>query len=75
MCTILTNYTEAINSVDSEYWVSAMQKEFHSLVENNTFELQKPSKDKNIVGSRWVYTLKYKQGGSYEYKAWFVAKS
>ena len=34
-----------------------------------------PPKDKNIVVSRWVYTLKYKQDGSYEYKARFVAKS
>ena len=48
-------------------------KEFDSLVEN-TFEWQKGPRDKNIVGSRWVYPQKYKHDGSYEYKAWFVAK-
>ena len=37
MHTIPTYYTEAINSEDSKYWVSAMRKEFDSLVENNTF--------------------------------------
>ena len=51
-----------------------MHKEFDSLVENSTFEWQKAPKDKNIVGSKWVYTLKYKQDRSYEYKARFVAK-
>ena len=71
MHTIPTNYTEAINS---EYWVSTMQKEFDSLVKNNTFKWQKSPKDENIVGSRWVYTLKYKQDRIYEYKARFVAK-
>ena len=75
MCTIPTNYTEAINSEDSQYWVSAMCKKFDSLVENNTFQWQKALKDKNIVGSRWVFTLKYKQDESYEYKTQFVAKS
>ena len=74
MCTIPTNYTEAINSKDSKYWISAMRKEFDSLVENNTFEWQKDLKDKNIEGSKWVYTLKYKQDGNYEYKAQFMAK-
>ena len=51
-----------------------MWKEFDSLVENNTFEWQKALRDKNIVGSRWVYTWKYKQDESYEYKARFVGK-
>ena len=37
-CTITTNYTEAINPVDSENWILSTQRKFHSLVENNTFE-------------------------------------
>ena len=51
-----------------------MQKEFDSFVENNTFESQKALNEKTIAGSSWIYTLKYKQDGSYEYKARFVAK-
>ena len=38
MRTIPTNYTEGINSENSKYWISARQKEFDSLVENNNFE-------------------------------------
>ena len=33
MRTISTNYTEAVSSVNSENWISAMQKEFDSFVE------------------------------------------
>ena len=74
-CTMCTNYTEPINSEDSKYWVSAMQKEFDSLVENNTFEWQKALKDRNIIGTKWVHTQKYKHDRSHEYKTRFVAKS
>ena len=55
MRAVLTNYTEAINS---KVWVSAMQKEFDSLVENNTFEWQNALKGKNIIGIRGVYPMK-----------------
>ena len=75
MHTIPTNYTEAINSEDSVYWVSAMQKEFDFFVENNTFEWQKAPRDKNIVSRRWLYTIKSRHVGSYAYKARSVAKS
>ena len=51
-----------------------MQREFDSLVENNTFELKNAPKDENIIGSQWVYTLKSKDDRSYEYKARFVTK-
>ena len=56
-----------------KYWVFAMQKELDSLVEN-TFEWQKAPKDKNIVGNSWLYTIKCKRDGSYEYKAQFMAQ-
>ena len=53
---IPTNYTEVINSVDSENWILAMQKEFNSLVENNTFEWQKAPRNRKIVSSSWLFT-------------------
>ena len=53
---IPTNYTDAINLVNSENWILAKQKEFDSLVEN-TFEWQKTPRNKNIVCSRWVFLL------------------
>ena len=55
-----------------------MEREFDSLVENNTFKWQKaPSKvrsNKNIVSSRWFFTIKSKSNRSHEYKARFIAK-
>ena len=66
---IPTNYTEAVNSVDSNTWILAM-REFDSLVEN-TFEWQKAPRYKNCG---WFFTIKSKSDRSYEYKAHFVAK-
>ena len=73
MCIIPTHYNEAINSVDLDNWILEMQREFDSLVENNTFECQKASRNKNIVSSRCFFTVKSKSDGSHEYKAHFVA--
>ena len=46
-----------------------MHKKFDSLVKIMLFEWQKAPKDKSIIVSRWIYTPKYNQDGSYEYKA------
>ena len=47
------NYSEVINSPDSNNWILAMRRKFDSQVENNTFEWQKALKNKNIIGSRF----------------------
>ena len=67
--TIPANYSEAVNSIDS------ITGEFDSLVENYTFEWQKATKIKNIVGSRWgFFTIKSKNDAIHEYEARLVAK-
>ena len=66
---IPANYSEAVNSPDSKKWILAMRKEFDSLVEINTFEWQKAPQNKNIISSRWFFTIKSKSNGSHEYKA------
>ena len=63
-----------INSVDSDNWILVMRKEFDSLVENNTFELEKAPRTENIVGSWWIFAIKSKSDGIHEYRARFVAK-
>ncbi|OMO89784.1 Integrase, catalytic core [Corchorus capsularis] len=56
-------------------WRQAMQDEFNALLRNNTWVLVPPSTPQNIVGSKWVYRIKYKSDGSIErYKARLVAK-
>ena len=49
---IPTNYIKAVNYVESNSWVLAIEREFDSWVENNSFEWQKASRNKNIVSSR-----------------------
>ena len=71
---IPANYSEAVNSPEFNNWILAMRREFVSLVENNTFEWQKAPTNKNIIGSRWFFTVKSKSNRSYEYKGCFVAK-
>ena len=71
---ITAKYSAAINSVDSNNWILAINREFDSLIENNTFEWQKAPRNKNIVSSRWIFTMKSKSNGSHEYKVRFIAK-
>ena len=45
-----------------------------ALIDNDTFELVPCPKDRQIVGAKWVYTIKTEQNGAETYKARFVAK-
>ena len=68
------SYSEAIISNDASEWDLAMQTEMRALEENDTFELVPPPKDKEIVGSKWVYAIKTNKDGTDHFKARFVAK-
>jgi len=52
-----------------------MLKEFEMLKEQGVFELVQCPVDKNVVGSKWVYTIKWDDNGRIEKrKARTVAK-
>ena len=55
-------------------WILAINREFDFLIENNTFEWQKAPRNKNVVCSRWIFTIKSKSNGSHEYQVCFIAK-
>jgi hypothetical protein len=55
---------DALNSERSEHWENSMISEYSSLMENETWELEPPSEDQNIVGSRWVLKVKRNEDGS-----------
>jgi hypothetical protein len=56
-------------------WVEAMNEEMEALYECGTCEIAPRPSDKNVVGFKWVYKIKYKPDGSIEcYKAKLVAK-
>lgn len=52
-----------------------MCDEINELVRTSTFELVPPDAMQNIVGTKWIFTLKYLPDGTLDrYKARFVAK-
>ena len=46
----------------------------NALIDNDTFELVPCPKDRQIVGAKWVYTIKTDQNEKESYKARVVAK-
>ncbi|KAJ0627129.1 putative RNA-directed DNA polymerase [Helianthus annuus] len=66
------NFREAIKDPN---WVSAMNNEIQALHRNHTWDVVDRPKDRNIVGCKWIYKIKYKSSGEIErYKARLVAK-
>ena len=69
-------YHEAINDpIHGKHWAKAFLVEIKALELNNTWRAEVPSKDANIVTSKWVLSVKYNQDGSVnKYKARIVAR-
>ena len=70
---IPVNYNAAMESDFSNEWHNAMQNEYESLIEMDTFELV-PRPDRKVIGGRWVYSKKLDQNQETIYKARYVAK-
>lgn len=52
-----------------------MCDEINALVRTRTFKLVPPEATQNIVGCKWIFTLKYLPDGTLDrYKARFMAK-
>ena len=52
-----------------------MVEEYNSIMKNDVWEVVPRPEDRSIVGSRWIYKIKYIADGSLEKcKARFVAK-
>ena len=68
------SHTEAMRSNESKLWAKAETEEIDSLVEHGTWEVVPRPQGKNVVSCRWVYRVKYGQGGEVTcYKARLVA--
>ena len=67
-------YTDAMRSVESDKWQSAMEEEIDAHTENDTFEFVSVLDDRKVVGGRWVYNVKVGPNNEERYKARYVAK-
>jgi hypothetical protein len=67
-----SHYSEAAQDAK---WRDAMDAEFSALQKNETWTLVPQQAGQNVIGSKWVYKVKYKPDGSVErYKTRLVAQ-
>ena len=68
-------YKQAMQSNEKVEWISAMDKEYNSIMENNTWVLVKPPANMEVIGGRWVYTVKFDPTSqNIKFKARYVAQ-
>lgn len=68
-------FQEAIECENSEKWINAMNDELTSLNNNNTWQIVPLPNGKTIVGSKWIFKIKYNADESImKYKARVVAQ-
>ncbi|OWY94735.1 Retrotransposon protein, Ty1-Copia subclass [Phytophthora megakarya] len=70
-----TTYREAMKSSHATQWHIAAKSEYKSLIDNNTWMLVTPPKERKILSSRWVFVVKYIGTGEIDrFKARLVIK-
>ena len=67
-------YSQAIHSSEADEWRKAMNDEIKALEENDTSELVSSPESREIVGGKWVYTVKTGPKKAETFKARYVAK-
>ncbi|PNF20906.1 hypothetical protein B7P43_G11180, partial [Cryptotermes secundus] len=65
---------EALSRIDRDHWIGAMKLEIENLKKNQTWEVVRKPKNVNVIGSRWVFSLRKKDDGTFKYKARLVAQ-
>jgi hypothetical protein len=70
-----SNLTEAFHGKNSAEWKKAAESEYKSLIDNHTWDLVPPPKDKNVIGSKWVFKVKRNVDGTVQrFKGRLVAQ-
>ena len=67
-------FEEAIQSENSMKWHQAMKNKISALDENETFEYRKLPTGANLIGGKWVYTVKRDSDVEERYEARYLAK-
>ncbi|XP_013632827.1 PREDICTED: uncharacterized protein LOC106338383 [Brassica oleracea var. oleracea] len=74
-CSLETAPNSFKQAIKSVIWTKTMNVEFQGMALNKTFSVVSLPPGKNVVGCRWIYTIKYNADGSVERpKARLVAK-
>ncbi|GJY85228.1 ribonuclease H-like domain-containing protein [Tanacetum coccineum] len=56
------------------YWIDAMNQEMNVLLRNGTWDIVDLPKDRKVIGSKWIYKIKYQSNGEIDrFKARLVA--
>ena len=67
--------TSATEALEDPKWKEAMESEYDSIIKNGTWLLVDRPPRRKVIGTKWVYKVKYKSDGSLEkYKARLVAQ-
>ena len=71
----LINYKEALEDVDAQEWLKAMDREMESMYSNSVWSLVEAPKGVKPKGCNWIYKRKRRLDGKVEtFKARLVAK-
>jgi histone deacetylase 1/2 len=65
---------EALSRSDRDQWIGAMKTEIENLKKNQTWKVVRKLENVNVIGSRWVFSLKKKDEDTFKYKARLVAQ-
>lgn len=57
---------EAISSEEAELWRVALEDEYKTLMDNNTWNLVQRPADRNFIKSKWVFKMKSSYEGANE---------
>ena len=69
------NYKEALEDVDAQEWLNAMDREMESMYSNPVWSLIEAPKGVKPIGCKWIYKRKRRPDGKVEtFKARLVAK-
>ena len=69
-----SRYSEAVNGPEASHWKKAIESEYNSLIQCNTWKLVRLPTGRKAIGCKWVFKKKYNSKGLIErYKARLVA--
>lgn len=68
-------FEQAVQCCESKYWIEAIDDEFKSLIENDTWSLEELPAGRKAISNKWVFKIKYGADGNIQrYKARLVVR-